>query len=183
MPEQPALDRWFLSDVDGRLEIWRESALLDVTRDRDGEIDSYRTPVSWKAGDLIMGRDLETWEPGEDEADDMRREIAARMVADHNEVERLRAELAEVRKGKVEQMLGRIDDWSGDLARVVADRDRLTAQRNAVIDLVAQEHTDAAADVQAGGPRDQLDDLSVPVHDVLVALGVLDQDGMETGRG
>ncbi|TDD31674.1 hypothetical protein E1287_25780 [Actinomadura sp. KC06] len=61
-------------------------------------------------------------------------------------------------------------------AALKADHERLIAQRNAVIDLTSQEQADAAADVQAGGPPEQLDDLTVPVHDLLIAIGVLNPD-------
>lgn len=59
----------------------------------------------------------------------------------------------------------------------------LRAQRDAVLALIGEAHSLAAADIQAGGPSDQLDDLSIPVHDLLVALGVLDEDGAKQGTG
>ncbi|MEU4825090.1 hypothetical protein AB0H37_24730 [Actinomadura sp. NPDC023710] len=94
--------------------------------------------------------------------------------------DQLQDELTAARKGKIEQMLGRLDDWDGDLAAVVSDRSRLNAQRDAVLMLIGEAHSLAAADIQAGGPRNQLDDLAIPVHDLLIAFGVLGQDG--TGR-
>ena len=183
MADPMTVDRWFLSDCEGSLEIWREAVLRNVTRDENGEIDSYRLPAEYKDGDLIASWDLSTWDEGEDPADDARRHLYAEIVRAHNagdELQQLRTERDEARKGKVEQMLGRMDDWSGDLATVVSDRSRLSAQRDAVLMLIGEAHSLAAADIQAGGPSHQLDDLSVPVHDLLIAFGVLDQDG--TGR-
>lgn len=180
MADAKTVDRWFLSDCEGSLEIWREAVLRNVTRDENGEVDSYRLPAAYKDGDLIASWDLSTWDEGEDPADDARRSLYAEIVRAHNagdEVRQLRTERNEARKGKVEQMLGRLDDWSGDLAAVVSDRDSLSAQRDAVLMLIGEAHSLAAADIQAGGPPSQLDALSVPVHDLLVALGVLTEDG------
>jgi hypothetical protein len=56
------------------------------------------------------------------------------------EVERLRAELAAARKGKVESQLDRLDDWAGDLATVVAERDAGRTE--------AQEHAEEIADLK-----------------------------------
>ncbi|MCP9947332.1 hypothetical protein [Actinomadura madurae] len=98
MSEPTTLDRWFLSDCEGRLEIWREAVLRDVTRDEHGEIDSYSLPAVYKDTDLIASWDLGTWDEGEDDADDARRRMWAEIVRAHNvgdEVERLRAELAD----------------------------------------------------------------------------------------
>lgn len=90
-------DRWFLSDCEGRLEIWREAVLRHVTRDEHGEIDGYALPAAYKDADLIASWDLSTWDEGEDPDDDARRRMYAEIVRAHNdgaEVERLRADLA-----------------------------------------------------------------------------------------
>ncbi|MFE9099789.1 hypothetical protein [Actinomadura geliboluensis] len=106
-------------------------------------------------------------------------ELVAEMQRERKAAEDARAELIEVRKGKIEQMLGRLNDW-GEIGEYVR---QLINQRNAVIDLAAREQNDAAADVQAGGPVEQLDDLTVPVHDLLIAVGAITPDQKETGRG
>jgi hypothetical protein len=98
-PTPVAPDRWFLSDCEGQLVILREDKLRNVTRDERGEITGYRLPAEWGPDVVIAEWDLNTWDEGDDESDDLRRETAARIVADHNEVERLRAALgAEVRR-------------------------------------------------------------------------------------
>ena len=89
----------FLSDCEGRLEIWRESALEHVTRDDSGEIDGYSTPGCYKPTDLIAAWDLDTWDEGEDESDDARREVAESLVTAVNSLPAMRQ--AGVDLGKV----------------------------------------------------------------------------------
>ncbi|NED57757.1 hypothetical protein G3I24_43590, partial [Micromonospora aurantiaca] len=71
-----------------------------------------------------------------------------------------RAELTGAYRG-AEELRGMYRDLRERATEIERQRDQLVAQRNAVIDLAAQEQNDAAADVQAGGPIDQLDDLTV----------------------
>ncbi|MFB4280802.1 hypothetical protein ACBJ59_36320 [Nonomuraea sp. MTCD27] len=71
---------WFLSDCEGDMQIWRESALTHVTRGEDGDIEGYRTPGSYKRNDLVASWDLDTWDEGEDEDDDERRRMAELIV-------------------------------------------------------------------------------------------------------
>jgi hypothetical protein len=71
---------WFLSDCEGDMQIWRESALTHVVRDEDGDIEGYRTPGSYKRNDLVAEWDLDTWDEGEDEGDDERRRMAELIV-------------------------------------------------------------------------------------------------------
>ena len=78
-------DRWFLSDCEGSLEIWREAVLRNVTRDDSGEVTGYRLPAAYKDGDLIASWDLGTWDEGEDPDDDHRRQVYADIVRAHNE--------------------------------------------------------------------------------------------------
>lgn len=71
---------WFLSDCEGDLQIWRESALQRVSRACSGEIVGYSTPSSYKRNDLVASWDLDTWDEGEDEDDDERRRMAELIV-------------------------------------------------------------------------------------------------------
>lgn len=71
---------WFLSDCEGDMAIWRESALTHVSRECTGEIVGYSTPSSYKRNDLIASWDLDTWDEGEDEDDDERRRMAELIV-------------------------------------------------------------------------------------------------------
>lgn len=152
----PDIDRWFLSDCEGRLEIWREAVLRHVTRDEHGEIDGYALPAAYKDADLIASWDLSTWDEGEDPDDDARRRMYAEIVQAHNagataiealgtlqtaaeaaagEVEQLRAERA-----RAVEALGDIgrtaEAVSGDLedginAELLAARAELDAMRQA----------------------------------------------------
>lgn len=93
-------DRWFLSDCEGHLVIIREAKLRHVTRNDTGEITGYSLPAEWGPNVVIAEWDLNTWDAGDDESDDQRRATAARIVADHNEIERLRVgRLAEAERG------------------------------------------------------------------------------------
>lgn len=94
-------DPFFVSDCEGDLSVWRESALTHVRRDESGEIDMYSFPSSYRATDQVIEFDLDSWDPGEDASDDQRRQdigdmadgrvLVAPLLA---EIDRLRAELA-----------------------------------------------------------------------------------------
>jgi hypothetical protein len=71
---------WFLSDCEGDVQIWRESALQHVSRECSGEIVGYSTPSSYMRNDLVAEWDLDTWDEGEDEDDDERRRMAELIV-------------------------------------------------------------------------------------------------------
>lgn len=71
---------WFLSDCEGDMQIWRESALRHVSRECSGEIVGYSTPASYKRNDLVATWDLDAWDEGEDEDDDERRRMAELIV-------------------------------------------------------------------------------------------------------
>ncbi|MFJ9239789.1 hypothetical protein ACIRJ3_32980 [Streptomyces anulatus] len=64
---------WFVSDCEGRLEVWFEGALEHVVRDEKGIITGWSTPFSWKPGDLLHEVDLGTWDEGVDPEDDLER--------------------------------------------------------------------------------------------------------------
>jgi len=97
-----AEDPFFVSDCEGKLQVWREKALVHVTRNESGEIDGYSFPSSYRSTDeVIEAIYLDSWDPGEDATDDQRRqdindlvEARAALPALLAEVHRLRAELA-----------------------------------------------------------------------------------------
>ncbi|PZT71413.1 hypothetical protein DNK55_32385 [Streptomyces sp. AC1-42T] len=64
---------WFVSDCEGRLQVWSEGALEHVVRDEKGTITGWSTPFSWKPGDLLHEVDLDTWDEGVDPEDDLER--------------------------------------------------------------------------------------------------------------
>ncbi|MEU5108194.1 hypothetical protein AB0H07_39055 [Streptomyces sp. NPDC021354] len=66
-------DPFFVTDCEGDLSIWRQSALAHVTRNDEGEITGWSTPSSYKVTDHIAEIELDTWDPGEDPLDDRRR--------------------------------------------------------------------------------------------------------------
>ena len=70
---------WFLSDCEGEVEIWRESALR-ISRDEHGEIVGYSMPGSYARNDLVAEWGLDTWDEGQDEDDDERRRMAELIV-------------------------------------------------------------------------------------------------------
>lgn len=138
-------DRWFLSDCEGCLEIWREDVLLHVTRDESGEITGYQTPGSYRPGDLIAKWELNTWDRGEDPDDDKRRAIAESMVRDHNEVERLRAELK--RAKEIERQRDHLRDrWRDEHVlrkQAEAERDRQRERAPSIETLVHRAFADS----------------------------------------
>ena len=92
--EAAQADPFFLSDCQGELQVWRESALSYVRRDDDGEVISYSFPSSYRATDQIIEIDLDSWDPGEDAADDQRRaDIEALVTARQDDVPYLLARL------------------------------------------------------------------------------------------
>ncbi|MFB4265378.1 hypothetical protein [Nonomuraea sp. GTA35] len=93
---------WFLSDCEGDMQIWRESALQRVSRYRSGEIAAYSTPSSYKRNDLVAEWDLDTWDEGEDEDDDERRRMAELIVEAVNALPGLLA-LAEAAQAEQER--------------------------------------------------------------------------------
>lgn len=63
-----------VSDCEGELQVWAESALTHVTRDNDGAITGYSTPSTYRSTDQVIEMDLDSWDPGEDATDDQRRQ-------------------------------------------------------------------------------------------------------------
>lgn len=97
-------DPFYVSDCEGSLQVWRESALTHVQRDEAGQITMYSFPSSYRSTDQVIEIDLDTWDPGEDASDDQRRQditdlIDSRAAVGHlvDEVKRLRAQMAAVR--------------------------------------------------------------------------------------
>lgn len=66
-------DPFHVTDCEGDLSVWRQSALTHVIRNDQGEITSWSTPPSYKVTDHVIEISLDTWDPGEDPLDDQRR--------------------------------------------------------------------------------------------------------------
>lgn len=157
MTEPTTVDRWFLSDCEGRLAILLESALRHVTRDDTGEIVGYCLPEVIGPGVVIAEWDLDTWDPGSDEDDDERRRIAAEMVRDHNEraellgeVDRLRSELISVvrewerQRDRADKAVAERDQARADLFEVREEKDDVDTEATVWHD----EFQQAMADVE-----------------------------------
>lgn len=68
-------DPFFVSDCEGKLQVWREKALVHVTRDAAGQIDMYLFPATYRSTDQVIEEIyLDSWDPGEDATDDQRRQ-------------------------------------------------------------------------------------------------------------
>lgn len=133
----------FLSDCEGRLEIWRESALQRVTRDEDGEITGYSTPACYSSTDLVAEWDLDTWDPGEDRYDDERRRAAAAIVTAVNSIPAMRE--AGENLGKANEHLTEVireairASWAGGAAAGMAVLVNLTDDMPEVLDGLTDE--------------------------------------------
>jgi len=49
---------WFVEDCEDELNIWNENVLLNVERDEDDEITSWRNPSSWHNVDRVAAWEL-----------------------------------------------------------------------------------------------------------------------------
>ena len=74
-------DPFFVTDCEGKLAVWRESALTHVRRDEDGQINTYSLPSSYRSTDEVIETIyLDSWDPGEDATDDQRRQDITDLV-------------------------------------------------------------------------------------------------------
>jgi hypothetical protein len=132
---------WMVHDVEGDLQVWPESELRKVTRDEDGEITGYRTPSS--LGLLLAEWDLDSWDSGQDDRDDLRRDVAQLLVLARNLLPGLLTEVTEAQdmvSGKLS-----IDSW---LCRRVerAEADALAAREALVTAEAAADRVRAVCD-------------------------------------
>lgn len=119
LAEQIAADPWVLSDCEGWLKIWRESALTHIVRDESGEIDGFSEPSSHRVTDLVVEIELDSWDPGEDETDD---EIRTNVGALFTAREALPALLAEV--ARLAARVARLEQSEAAGQRVIARMSR-----------------------------------------------------------
>lgn len=92
-------DPFFVSDCEGKLAVWREKALVRVTRDEHGQIDGYSLPPVYTSTDeVIEAIYLDSWDPGEDATDDRRRQDANDLVDGRAAVGVLLAEVHRLRE-------------------------------------------------------------------------------------
>jgi hypothetical protein len=88
---------WFVSDAEGRLQVWREAVLEHVVRDGNGAITGWSTPNGWRINDLVHEVDLETWDEGEDPEEDLERANARLIGHAPADLEHLLAEQTHLR--------------------------------------------------------------------------------------
>lgn len=150
--ERAAGDRFFVEDCEGSLSVWRESALVRVSRDERGEIVSWATPFSYRPSDQVVAIELDSWDPGEDAEDDVRRADIRDLVDGRAlvpellaEVERLRSELA-ARPSHAQVLRETAEDLRVSLARTVVGQ-------SGDLDIVLGRLVDMADQVESGGAR------------------------------
>jgi hypothetical protein len=96
-------DPFFVTDCEGQLAVWRESALTHVRRDEHGQIDMYSLPSSYRPTDEVIETiHLDSWDPGEDATDDQRRQDIYDLVDSRAAVPVLVAEVLRLRAAMVE---------------------------------------------------------------------------------
>ncbi|AVH59914.1 MULTISPECIES: hypothetical protein [Streptomyces] len=101
-------DEFFVSDCEGELQVWRETALTHVRRNETGTITMYSFPSSYRSTDEVIRIDLDTWDPGEDATDDKRRQDINDLVNARAAAATLLAELDAVRKER-DEFCDRVD--------------------------------------------------------------------------
>jgi hypothetical protein len=119
LPDSP----WFLVDCEGDLQLWLETAVLNITRDEHGNATGYRLPASYKPADLIAEWGLDTWDPGQDTADDQIRACARFMAAARTAVPALLAEVKQLTRDRDQAR-----EEATNEARMTEWADRLTHQ-------------------------------------------------------
>lgn len=190
-------DPFFVSDCDGSLQVWREKALVHVRRDEAGVIDMYSFPSSYRPTDQVIELDLDSWDPGEDPADDQRRQDIGDLVDARaamggllDEIGRLSAELAAYEPLTPQQCpAGKHADWLVDSEYAHAcpwcEIERLRARA-----LTASEYNAAWHAVEGTAGQEGADPGTI-LHAVLDRLGIAWQDAArpaaavpaaETGR-
>jgi hypothetical protein len=139
--DRVADDPFYVSDCEGSLQVWRESALTHVRRDEHGEIDMYSFPSTYKATDQIIELDLSTWDPGEDETDDKQRQDVYDLVESRAAVPLL---LAEIRRLRAELATER-ENYAAYRSGAEGAKQMLTNRLNAVTDLCDEQALAARA--------------------------------------
>jgi hypothetical protein len=160
LSEQIAADPWLLSDCEGWLKIWRVSALKNVTRDENGEIDGFREPSSYRVVDLIVEDELDSWDPGEDADDDQRRADIGSMFTAREalpvllaENARLAARVAELERPEIERKRGEIHLSYMQLAAQAREDGDYENEATVLQRLEAREAEWAAEDAEEGWSR------------------------------
>lgn len=141
-----------LSDCEGHLAIWKESALRHVQRNEHGEIVGYSTPGSYDATDLVAEWDLDTWDRGQDGQDDEVRDAAKAIVTAVNSLPVLSNAnrdlgkvvdlYAEVMRSAIQTMWDKgaaagmavIQDFASEVPELLEGLDDLGAQADAGVD-------------------------------------------------
>ncbi|OEV14059.1 hypothetical protein [Streptomyces nanshensis] len=96
-----AAEPFHLSDCEGELKVWWESVLRHVTRDPStGEITGFSPPSSYPPAAQVIDIALDTWDPGEVETDDQRREQITDLVTARRLVGMLLTEIDALRAEK-----------------------------------------------------------------------------------
>jgi hypothetical protein len=95
----------FVSDCEGELEVWVESALEHVARADDGTITGYSMPSTYRSTDQVLRMDLDTWDLGEDASDDQRRQDINDLVNARAAVDPLLAEVDRLRLSPHERLM------------------------------------------------------------------------------
>jgi hypothetical protein len=121
----------FVSDVEGELQVWAESALTHVKRDAGGEITGWSFPSSYRSTDQVIEIDLDSWDPGEDAADDQRRQdigdlvdarAALRPLLDRLELEQRESAHQREERIRLRDELGLLRSALADITTVLASR-------------------------------------------------------------
>jgi len=182
---------FLLSDCEGELKVWAESALKYVRRDESGEITGWSEPGAYRSADLVaeVELDMGTWDPGEDEDDDQRRHDIGDLVRARAALPALLAEVTLLQEHFDKAIAGfnaqslRVTELEAEVERQAREIERLTAVEANARKLVSEwlstaaehisvSHLDAVRDepLFAGmqeGRANQYSDCANELRDVL----------------
>lgn len=122
-------DPFFVTDCEGDLSVWRQSALTYITRDDQGNVVSWSEPSTYRVIDHVIDIDLETWDEGEDESDDQRRSDIK--------------DLVQARDEDVPWLVDRLEQARGIAVELENETARLRSLLDAVRTVCGQVETEA----------------------------------------
>lgn len=148
-------DAFHVSDCEGSLQVWRESALKHIVRNDQGEIIGWSVPAVYRTTDLVAEVFLDSWDPGEDADDDQQRQDVRDLVDSRAALPALLAEVRRLRDELAETKALNDPRLRGILVKAAPDKD-LYVQWSTVCDMPGGVFSRETA-LEYGFPRSKVD--------------------------